>query len=109
MSSSTCAPSLWIFQREEHEERAPSQQPCDQASIQSQIDGHKIICHCMRVSKAEIVSAICDKGACSLKEVKEITQAGTGCTCCHRQIEKIIHQIGVQKEGENDFKSRSYK
>jgi NAD(P)H-nitrite reductase large subunit len=40
------------------------------------------VCSCKKVSLGEIVHAIKEKGAKSIKDIGDITDAGTACGCC---------------------------
>jgi NAD(P)H-nitrite reductase large subunit len=42
---------------------------------------HKV-CECKKVTLGEIMHAIKEKGAKSMDDVKEMTDAGTACGCC---------------------------
>lgn len=52
----------------------------------------EIICHCMDVSKEEIVKAIREKKLQTVEEVGEATQAGTGCGGCQDEIQAILDE-----------------
>ena len=41
-----------------------------------------IVCNCKHVSLGEIICAIKDKGAQTIKDIGKITDAGTACGCC---------------------------
>ena len=41
-----------------------------------------IVCECKKVSLGEIIHAIKENGARSLKDIQDITDAGTACKCC---------------------------
>ncbi|GHV34538.1 hypothetical protein FACS1894178_2240 [Bacteroidia bacterium] len=51
------------------------------------------ICHCMGVSRDEIVRAIKEKGLKTVDEVGDETQAGTGCGGCQDDIQAILDEI----------------
>lgn len=50
----------------------------------------RIVCRCLKVSEAVVVEAIVTLGMRTVREVREVTLAGDGCTCCHRQIRELI-------------------
>lgn len=54
-----------------------------------------VVCRCLHIRQAEIVNAISLCGATSVKEVRQLTGAGVGCTCCHRQINQLINACGT--------------
>lgn len=40
------------------------------------------VCNCKHVSLGEILHAIKEKGANSIEDISEMTDAGTACGCC---------------------------
>lgn len=46
----------------------------------------RIVCRCLRVTEHEVISAIVTLGLRTVKEVRQATEAGTGCNCCHEEI-----------------------
>jgi bacterioferritin-associated ferredoxin len=46
----------------------------------------RVVCRCLKVTEQTIVSAIVTLGLRTVKEVRKATEAGDGCTCCHREI-----------------------
>lgn len=40
------------------------------------------VCSCKKVTLGEIIHAIKEKGATSVKEIGDLTDAGTSCGCC---------------------------
>ena len=50
-----------------------------------------IICLCRGVSDSEIKSTI-REGACTLKEVEDMCDAGSSCGSCHAQILSLIRE-----------------
>jgi len=50
----------------------------------------RIVCRCLKVTEGEIVDAIVSLGLRTVKEVKAVTNAGDGCTCCHVQIREYL-------------------
>ena len=47
------------------------------------------VCSCKHVSLGEIIYAIKEKGATSIEEIGNITDAGTSCGCCKSQEDDI--------------------
>jgi NAD(P)H-nitrite reductase large subunit len=45
------------------------------------------VCSCKSVTLGEIVHAIDEKGASSVEEIGNITDAGTACGCCKSAID----------------------
>ena len=46
----------------------------------------RVVCQCLRVTEETIVSAIVTLGLRTVKEVRQSTDAGEGCTCCHKEL-----------------------
>jgi bacterioferritin-associated ferredoxin len=46
----------------------------------------RVVCRCLGVTEQEIVVAITTLGLRTVKEVRQATEAGDGCTCCHREL-----------------------
>ncbi len=53
----------------------------------------KIICNCLQITRGEIIHAIKTKGLTLIDEVSDETEAGTGCSSCHDDIEEILKEI----------------
>lgn len=56
-----------------------------------------IICNCAAVTKEQIVDAA-RKGAKTVEEIGEVTQAGTICGVCISDIEEILKSCEVSQE-----------
>ena len=52
-----------------------------------------IVCDCKQVSLGEIIHAIKEKGAKTLEDIKDMTDAGSSCGCC----KDAKYDIGEQK------------
>ena len=52
--------------------------------------GSRIVCRCLQVTEHTIVTAIRDHGLASVRELKTVTRAGDGCTCCHRELRQYL-------------------
>jgi NAD(P)H-nitrite reductase large subunit len=50
----------------------------------------RVVCRCLKVTEEVIVESITTLGLCSVREVREVTRAGDGCTCCHREIRELL-------------------
>jgi NAD(P)H-nitrite reductase large subunit len=46
----------------------------------------RIVCRCLKVTEAVVIDAIVTLGLRTVKEVRKATEAGDGCTCCHKEI-----------------------
>ncbi|MCA9114878.1 MAG: (2Fe-2S)-binding protein [Planctomycetaceae bacterium] len=54
------------------------------------VTASRTVCHCIRVTEAEIENAITDGMAQSVRCVMNQTGAGTGCTACHPAIRRYL-------------------
>ena len=52
-----------------------------------------IVCNCKQVSLGEIIHAIKEKGAKTLEDIEDMTDAGSSCGCC----KSAKYDIGEQK------------
>ena len=50
----------------------------------------RLVCRCLKVTEDVIVEAITTLGLRSVKEVRNATGAGDGCTCCHQQVRVLL-------------------
>ena len=48
----------------------------------------RVVCRCLQVTEDEVVTMISVLGLRSVNEVRQVTGAGDGCTCCHHVIRK---------------------
>ena len=52
----------------------------------------KIVCECLGVTEAEVVSAIDREKLATVKQVSACTDAGSGCTACHPAIREYLQR-----------------
>lgn len=50
----------------------------------------RVVCRCLRVTEETIIGAIVGLGLRTVKEVRQATDAGDGCTCCHRELHAYL-------------------
>ena len=48
------------------------------------------LCHCLRISQAEVTDCIAVTGAETVRDVAEQTGAGSGCMACHCRIRDLL-------------------
>ena len=70
-------------------DRFSSSSACQGCSIGC---SHQFVCRCLRVTETAVVEAIEALGLQSVKEVRQHTGAGDGCTCCHAKIRNLIEK-----------------
>lgn len=57
----------------------------------------KVVCSCLNVTNGMIKDAV-DNGASTLKEVQEITGAGTVCCACCDDVQHLIGQFVTERD-----------
>ncbi len=57
------------------------------------MDREEIICHCMEVTRGEIMDAISSNALKTVDEVGDATEAGTFCGSCQDDIEEILKEM----------------
>ncbi len=50
----------------------------------------RVVCRCLKVTEAVVVEAIVSLGVRTIKELKAVTGAGGGCTCCHQELRELL-------------------
>lgn len=46
----------------------------------------RVVCRCLGVTEEAVIGAIVTLGLRTVKEVRRATEAGDGCTCCHKEL-----------------------
>ncbi|MDR2292224.1 MAG: (2Fe-2S)-binding protein [Prevotellaceae bacterium] len=57
------------------------------------MENNETICHCMDVTRGEIIKAIKELNLKTVEEVGKATEAGTGCGGCQLVIQEILDEI----------------
>ncbi len=50
----------------------------------------KVVCRCLNVTEDAIVSVISSLEVRTVKELRHLTGAGDGCTCCHGRLREYL-------------------
>jgi bacterioferritin-associated ferredoxin len=50
----------------------------------------KVVCYCLQVTEEALLVAVETLGLRTLKEVRQATGAGDGCTACHQRIRQSL-------------------
>ena len=53
------------------------------------------LCHCLKVTEADMVETIVTLGLRSFDDVRRCTGAGDGCTSCHRKIRECLTRYAL--------------
>ena len=51
-----------------------------------------VVCHCLNVTEDQVVEAITTLALRTVKDVREHTGAGEGCTACHARLRAFLDQ-----------------
>lgn len=51
----------------------------------------RIVCRCLKVTEDEIISTIRIHGVRNLVELRQVSRAGDGCTCCHKELRAYLN------------------
>ncbi|MDR2627282.1 MAG: (2Fe-2S)-binding protein [Dysgonamonadaceae bacterium] len=57
------------------------------------MDADETVCHCMNVTRGEIIEAIKAGSLKTVEDVGEATTAGTGCGGCQSVIQEILDEL----------------
>jgi bacterioferritin-associated ferredoxin len=52
----------------------------------------KILCECLGVTEAHVAAVVKSGRACTADEVMACTEAGMGCTACHKAIQAVVER-----------------
>jgi len=52
----------------------------------------KILCACLGVTEATVAAVVKAGRACTVNEVMACTEAGMGCTACHKAIQAVVER-----------------
>ena len=61
----------------------------------------RVLCHCLQITEEAVVEAASLFGLTTVKEVRERTGAGDGCTACHRRIRLVLQEMRVEREAQS--------
>jgi bacterioferritin-associated ferredoxin len=56
----------------------------------------KIVCRCLHVTEAQVMRMISRLELRTVRDVRNLTGAGEGCTCCHAKIQEYIDQFSCE-------------
>ncbi len=52
----------------------------------------RLVCRCLKITEEAVVHAITVLGLRTVKEIRQATGAGDGCTCCHKLLARLIER-----------------
>lgn len=44
------------------------------------------MCRCLGVTEQTLITSIVQLGLRTIRDVRQVTEAGDGCTCCHKEL-----------------------
>ena len=50
----------------------------------------RFVCNCLRVTENQVIDALASLPIRNLKDLRQLTGAGEGCTCCHDRLRQLI-------------------
>jgi NifU-like protein len=57
----------------------------------------RVVCHCLQVTEEVLLDAVRTFELRTVKDVRQHTGAGDGCTACHRKIRQFLEQHRLQE------------
>ncbi len=60
----------------------------------------RVVCRCLHVTEEELVAALSTYEITTLQELKVLTGAGDGCTCCHGRLKEYIARYAQSSSSE---------
>ncbi len=61
-----------------------------------------LLCYCLHISTEEVEHVVESGQVSSLRDVKKLTGAGSGCTACHCAIRDLLGGCRNEKWGRNE-------
>jgi NAD(P)H-nitrite reductase large subunit len=55
-----------------------------------------MVCHCLQVTEEDLVTALTTRTIRTVKDIREHTGAGDGCTACHKLLRRYLELVVVQ-------------
>ena len=52
-----------------------------------------IVCRCLQVTEAQVVRMIARLELRTVRDLRSMTGAGEGCTCCHAKLQEYIERF----------------
>jgi bacterioferritin-associated ferredoxin len=52
----------------------------------------RLVCHCFQVTEAQLVTALTVLELRTVREIRQKTGAGDGCTACHHALRKYLER-----------------
>ncbi|MHC4820784.1 MAG: (2Fe-2S)-binding protein [Planctomycetota bacterium] len=66
-----------------------------------------LICHCFRITAAQMETLIREEGLTTVEQVSDRTGACKGCMTCYIDIVGIIERVNAETDGDGDARESS--
>jgi bacterioferritin-associated ferredoxin len=58
----------------------------------------KVVCRCLHITAEQVVRMITRLELRTVRDLRQLTGAGDGCTCCHAKLEEYLEHYGCAAE-----------
>ena len=65
----------------------------------------RLLCHCLQITEEAVAEAASLFGLTTVKEVRQRTGAGDGCTACHRRIRLVLQTVRAEQQAQSPSSS----
>lgn len=55
----------------------------------------RIVCKCLQITEEQLVDVLTSRPVAHVKELRQLTGAGDGCTCCHETLKEYLHRYSL--------------
>ncbi len=55
----------------------------------------RLVCRCLQVTEEAVLEAVRTLQLRTVKDIRQHTGAGDGCTCCHKRLERFLEQYAI--------------
>jgi bacterioferritin-associated ferredoxin len=59
----------------------------------------RVVCRCLGVTEAQLLEALATGEVHGLRDVRRLTGAGEGCTCCHQLLRSYLERYAPVASG----------
>lgn len=55
----------------------------------------KVVCRCLQITEDKLIDVLTSRPIAHLNELRKITGAGEGCTCCHETLKEYVRRYSL--------------
>ena len=55
----------------------------------------RLVCKCLKISEEALLEALTGREINTVKDIRRITGAGDGCTCCHKLLKTYLDNLAA--------------